>query len=721
MSLVALAISVVLGFNSSQTGTWYLNQFSSSGFDSLNMRFVGNYPFGPATVVARDSGRSMVFLGSGGGVYILDVSDPTSPTVNGKIATRGWVRGLFYDSMSGRLFVADGKGGLEIWDVTDAVNPQKLGGYYAPEALSVSAAGSYAYVAAGDSGLFVIDVSNPANPQLVTRLRWGTGSSALDVFIRGSHAYVGGRYRLRVLDISDPANPQVVGGYDSDYAILNLYVEGTYAYLARSSGGYLIVDVSDPSNPQSVHSISSHGPAYDVYVSGNYAYGACHDGLMIVDVSDPSNPQQVGFYSTGGDSAVAVSVLGTYAYVVDVDSGLIALDVSNPANPSPVGIFHTPGYAVSVFLSGNYAYVAYTDGINGLGIIDIQNPESPELVGFCQTPRSTEDVFVSGSYAYVVSSIEGLVVIDVSDPANPQEVGTYSPAYYGYYGVFVSGSYAYLISYSRMDIVDVSRPANPQIVGTYYPSASDYLYKVQVVDSLAYVASRFGLRIIDVSNPANPHEIGHYFFSGGALNLHVAGSYAYLACGSRGVKIVDVSDPTNPQEAGSYSPPHYGRFESDVYVSGNYAYFTEAGNSTVPGHSVGVLDVSDPTNPILVGYYNTPSKPRGIQVSGMNVYVATGRSGLQIYEHFPVDVGEDSGYPGRDVKIRTVMVKGGVMFYLDNAQNGRAILRIYDTRGRRTAQTDNPDGFLFKPEKKGVYFYILKTDKAVKRGKLIVF
>lgn len=48
-------------------------------FDSLNVRFVGNWPFGPSEAVAYDLIRNLVFCGSGGGVYVLDVSNPATP------------------------------------------------------------------------------------------------------------------------------------------------------------------------------------------------------------------------------------------------------------------------------------------------------------------------------------------------------------------------------------------------------------------------------------------------------------------------------------------------------------------------------------------------------------------------------------------------------------------------------------------------------------------
>lgn len=43
-----------------------------AGFDSLNTRFIGNWPFGVTYAVSFDPSRNLVFCGSGGGVYVLE-------------------------------------------------------------------------------------------------------------------------------------------------------------------------------------------------------------------------------------------------------------------------------------------------------------------------------------------------------------------------------------------------------------------------------------------------------------------------------------------------------------------------------------------------------------------------------------------------------------------------------------------------------------------------
>ena len=74
--------------------------------DSENVDFVGAWPFCIASDVAIDEDRDLAFLASGGGVYILDVSDPANPVeLSSGLQTEGWVPGLTYSD--GKLYVAN--------------------------------------------------------------------------------------------------------------------------------------------------------------------------------------------------------------------------------------------------------------------------------------------------------------------------------------------------------------------------------------------------------------------------------------------------------------------------------------------------------------------------------------------------------------------------------------------------------------------------------------
>ena len=97
-------------------------------FDSLNVRFVGNWPFSAPMPVEYDEARELIYLGSGGGVYILSVKDPAYPVkLSEAIHARDFVESLFYESSNGRLYVTAMDAGIEIWNVTDPQHPTKLG------------------------------------------------------------------------------------------------------------------------------------------------------------------------------------------------------------------------------------------------------------------------------------------------------------------------------------------------------------------------------------------------------------------------------------------------------------------------------------------------------------------------------------------------------------------------------------------------------------------
>jgi hypothetical protein len=252
-------------------------------------------------------------------------------------------------------------------------------------------------------------------------------------------------------------------------------------------------------------------------------------------------PTLVGNYDTSG-YAISVQVVGNYAYVADRDSGLQIIDISNPTTPTLKGNYDTSGYAYGVQVVGNYAYVA--DDYSGLQIIDISNPTTPTLKGNYDTSSFALGVQVVGNYAYVADYYSGLQIIDISNPTTPTLKGNYDTSSYAI-GVQVVGNYAYVAdAYSGLQIIDISNPTTPTLKGNY--DTSGIAYGVQVVGNYAYVADYYsGLQIIDISNPTTPTLKGNYDTSGYAYGVQVVGNYAYVADYYSGLQIIDVSEFTN--------------------------------------------------------------------------------------------------------------------------------------------------------------------------------
>jgi hypothetical protein len=256
-------------------------------------------------------------------------------------------------------------GGLRIIDVSNPAIPTEVGIYDAIGwAHGIAVTGTYAYVVDG-TGLHIVNVTNPAAPNQVGF--YDTPGSANDVVTRGDYAYIADwTSGLRIINVSNPVAPIEVGFYDTPAGADDVAVVGDYAYVADQGSGLRIINVANPTVPTEVGFYDTPGSAFGVAVVGNYAYVADYytGGLRIVDVANPAAPFEVGHKPAW---AMDVAVTGDYAYVADLPSGLRVVNVANPTAPTEVGFYNTEGSAYGVTVTGGYIYVA--DGIGGLVIL----------------------------------------------------------------------------------------------------------------------------------------------------------------------------------------------------------------------------------------------------------------------------------------------------------------------------------------------------------------
>jgi PGF-pre-PGF domain-containing protein len=250
------------------------------------------------------------------------------------------------------------------------------------------------------------------------------------------------------------------------------------------------------------------------------------------------------------------------------------VDVTNPAAPAHAGSISDGGLVEldgpqSVFVSGNYAYVASL-GSNALEIVDVTNPAAPAHAGSIVDGAGgaklswPTSVFVSGDYAYVTNFNTGtLEIVDITNKGAPAHAGSISNGGGAQLNsprsVFVSGNYAYVASSgsSALEIVNVTDPTAPKHEGSIGHSAGGALldspYSVFVSGNYAYVVNVNGhsLEIVDITNKAAPVHAGSITDgAGGALlkaplSVFVSGEYAYVASGtSNALEIVSVNTST---------------------------------------------------------------------------------------------------------------------------------------------------------------------------------
>ncbi|MBP6888067.1 MAG: hypothetical protein KBC21_00005 [Candidatus Pacebacteria bacterium] len=98
-------------------------------------------------------------------------------------------------------------------------------------------------------------------------------------------------------------------------------------------------------------------------------------------------------------------------------------------------------------------------------------------------------------------------------------------------------------------------------------------------------------------------------------SIAVSGNYAYVTnSGSSTMSVLDISNPALPALLASVQ---VGSSPVSVYVSGGYAYVVNSGSSTLS-----VVDISKPASPVVVSSPTTGSQPYSVFVSGKYAYVA---------------------------------------------------------------------------------------------------
>ncbi|MDP8239588.1 MAG: choice-of-anchor D domain-containing protein, partial [Candidatus Hatepunaea meridiana] len=451
--------------------------------------------------------------------------------------------------------------------------------------------------------------------------------------------------------------------------------------------------------------------ARDVVVQGDYAYVAAYaSGLQIIDISDPEHPEVAGYWDDNPDMVEGVSVSGNFVYLAVSQSGLYVIDVSDPANPNEIGSYDTPSFAVDVVVSGHFAYVA--DRLSGLRVIDISDPENPDEIGFCDTPGDAQGVALSGDFVYLADGAEhpaynrggygasGLRVIDVSDPENPEEVGFYNTPGKAK-SVAVRGDFAFVADYYQgLRVIDVSDP--DQLEQVRFIASPDRANSVTLSGEFAYVTDYFDdLYVYDnVSNPVNLNQVGHYNASETASDVIVRDDFAYVTYYSHGLRVINISDPGDMNEIGICTSPGSA---NNVAVNGDYAYL-----ATQDG--LLVADVSDPENPVQLGFDHTAETGetvRGIAVNGDFVYLAVRESGLHVINISDPENPSEVGFY-EDRYSENVVLRGNYIYMVDEN------LRVFDISDPRhpdlVGALFNQGGRYYNLVVNGNYAYISSRD-----------
>lgn len=162
--------------------------------------------------------------------------------------------------------------------------------------------------------------------------------------------------------------------------------------------------------------------------------------------------------------------------------------------------------------------------------------------------------------------------------------------------------------------------------------------------------------------------LGYYGGLQGVHDAFVSGDYAFLACGMAGFSVVNISDPSDPILVGECDTQDEALA---VVVSGQYAYVADKEGG------LRIIDVSHPQNPVEAGFSDTPGWAMDVALQENLVYVADWSEGYTVVDvsepENPVVVDNyDTGWSASSI------VLAGTCAYTANGELGLKILDISD-------------------------------------------
>src|ERR1043166_1244753 len=151
-----------------------------------------------------------------------------------------------------------------------------------------------------------------------------------------------------------------------------------------------------------------------------------------------------------------------------------------------------------------------------------------------------------------------------------------------------------------------------------------------IQNNTAYIAAGVdGFKVFDITNINNSIELGKYQLSDGngfAHQLQIQGNYAYVAYDVSGLRIIDIANPSNISLAGVYMMGENNPPITNVVLGSN---FNKALTTNAKKGESAWIDVSQPTS-IFTVYLDTAGYSYSVSVIGNIAYVADNIVGLQL-------------------------------------------------------------------------------------------
>ncbi len=554
-------------------------------------------------IAAREAGLRVVQVDAAGAIWNATTLALNGPALDVALTDDG-----------SRAYVAGGEGGVFIVDLSDPTTPHVTAALAAfSPATSVSAAGVLMVVGSGNRVLLV-------DPSRGSEGLVGTYAALQDgrrIAVQGDTTYVADATDgLKVFWMAAPDRPVQVYG-ELNRPVFDLRVDGTLAYVVGLDGLH-ILDISSRYQPREIGRLALPGIPKGLDVTPGRAYVALgKDGVVAVDIENLSAPRLLGRALLDAD-ALAVRAYQNRLFVAAGDAGLLAIDLDSAEAGSTVQAVALPGPALDLAVKGTALYVAA--GSAGLVAVDVTHPDAPLLAGSLPPAagESAQHVTISGQRAFTSQGGS----FDVLDVTSPYALGRLAHVRVAAVDAASSGDRLAVLSGSQIAIYDIGVTAEPALLRVYRGLRN--AARIAAAGGRVFVSDGGdgpALTVLDIGKPDSPSETDSSLPMGPAYRAWPSGSDVWLALGYGGLRHYGVS------EGGALVPRGTYRVVADT------ARITRNGDSLLVGGRDGwaSLALVPDAAPAVAASSPDDLPVRALAQDGDTVAIAAADSGVALY------------------------------------------------------------------------------------------
>lgn len=355
-----------------------------------------------------------------------------------------------------------------------------------------------------------------------------------------------------------------------------------------------------------------------------------------------------------------------------------------------------------IYAYGEYIFV--NEPYKGIHVIDNRDPSAPSKIRFIVIPGNV-DISVKDNYLFA-DSLGDLVVLDISDIENIRPVARLESVLQDN---IVWPFEAEIIETDQWDPqrevlvgwevtterlpVQEAQPRmwmNDMMLAEAAAAADGTgqggsLARFKIVGDYLYAVDSHTINVFDIADLEAPAALEDVFAGFDIETIFNQGSYLFLGS-MRGMYIFDISSPATPAFVSEFQ---HGTACDPVVVDGDYAFVTLRGGNACGATESGlfVIDISNISSPELLASYPLDG-PYGLGVSGSQLFVCDGASGLRVFDKSDVMNLQELAhfqdvvtYDVIPLATHLLMVGDGVLYQYNYLESGLELISSLSLRG----------------------------------------